>query len=86
MRDFYYVIIDEADSVLLDSASMPLVISGSPRVQSNLYGITDFFVTTVVEDVHYEIEDKKVWLTKEGVEYVQRYFRIPTFYSSIHNH
>lgn len=80
MRDFYYVIIDEADSVLLDSASMPLVISGSPRVQSNLYGITDFFVTTLVEDVHYEIEDKKVWLTKEGVEYVQRYFRIENLY------
>ena len=80
MRDFYYVIIDEADSVLLDSASMPLVISGFPRVQSNLYGITDFFVTTLVEDVHYEIEDKKVWLTKEGVEYVQRYFRIENLY------
>lgn len=80
MRDFYYVIIDEADSVLLDSASMPLVISGSPRVQSNLYGITDFFVTTLIEDVHYEIEDKKVWLTKEGVEYVQRYFRIENLY------
>lgn len=80
MRDFYYVIIDEADSVLLDSASMPLVISGSPRVQSNLYGITNFFVTTLVEDVHYEIEDKKVWLTKEGVEYVQRYFRIQNLY------
>lgn len=80
MRNFYYVIIDEADSVLLDSASMPLVISGSPRVQSNLYGITDFFVTTLVEDVHYEIEDKKVWLTKEGVEYVQRYFRIENLY------
>lgn len=80
MRDFYYVIIDESDSVLLDSASMPLVISGSPRVQSNLYGITDFFVTTLVEDVHYEIEDKKVWLTKEGVEYVQRYFRIENLY------
>lgn len=80
MRDFYYVIIDEADSVLLDSASMPLVISGSPRVQSNLYGITDFFVTTLVEDVHYTLEDKKVWLTTKGVEYVQRYFRIQNLY------
>lgn len=80
MRDFYYVIIDEADSVLLDSASMPLVISGSPRVQSNLYGITDFFVTTLVEDVHYELEDKKVWLTNKGIEYVQRYFRIENLY------
>lgn len=81
MRDFYYVIIDEADSVLLDSASMPLVISGSPRVQSNLYGITDFFVTTLVEDVHYKIEDKKVWLTDKGIEYAQRYFRIENLYS-----
>lgn len=81
MRDFYYVIIDEADSVLLDSASMPLVISGSPRVQSNLYTLTDFFVTTLVEDVHYEIEDKKVWLTNKGIEYAQRYFRIDSLYS-----
>ena len=81
MRDFYFVIIDEADSVLLDSASMPLVISGSPRVQSNLYGITDFFVTTLVEDVHYEIEDKKVWLTNKGIEYAKRYFRIDSLYS-----
>lgn len=81
MRELYYVIIDEADSVLLDSASMPLVISESPRVQSNLYGITDFFVTTLVENVHYEIEDKKVWLTDKGIEYAQRYFRIENLYS-----
>ena len=81
MRDFYYVIIDEADSVLLDSASMPLVISGSPRVQSNLYGITDFFVTTLVEDEHYIVEDNKVWLTDKGIEYAQRYFRIENLYS-----
>lgn len=81
MRDFYFIIIDEADSVLLDSASMPLVISGSPRVQSNLYTLADFFVTTLVEDVHYEIEDKKVWLTDKGIEYAQRYFRIENLYS-----
>ena len=81
MRDFYFIIIDEADSVLLDSASMPLVISGSPRVQSNLYTLADFFATTLVEDVHYEIEDKKVWLTDKGIEYAQRYFRIENLYS-----
>lgn len=81
MRELYYVIIDEADSVLLDSASMPLVISGSPRVQSNLYGITDFFVTTLVEDEHYIVEDNKVWLTNKGIEYAQRYFRIENLYS-----
>lgn len=81
MRELYYVIIDEADSVLLDSAGLPLVISGSPRVQSNLYGITDFFVTTLVEDEHYIVEDNKVWLTDKGIKYAQRYFRIENLYS-----
>ena len=42
LREFYYVIIDEADSVLLDAAQTPLVISGSPRVQSRLYKMADF--------------------------------------------
>lgn len=81
LRDFYYVIIDECDSVLMDSASMPLVISGSPRVQSNLYAMADFFVTTLVEDVHYELEDEKVWLTEKGIDYAQKYFRIKNFYA-----
>ena len=58
MRDFYYVIIDEADLVLLDAAQMPLVIAGSPRVQSNLYATADFFVKTLVEGEDYTKEDK----------------------------
>jgi preprotein translocase subunit SecA len=80
MRDFYYVVIDEADAVLLDSAQMPLVISGSPRVQSNLYEMADFFVTTLKEDADYEKEDKKVWLTDAGVRRAERFFGIPNFY------
>lgn len=81
MRPFYYVIIDEADSVLLDSASTPLVISASPRVQSNLYQMADFFVTTLEEGVDYEKEEKKVWLTEEGVERAESYFQIDNFYA-----
>ena len=50
LREYYYVIVDEADSVLLDGAQTPLVISASPRVQSNLYEVADFFVTTLVEE------------------------------------
>ena len=80
MRELYYVIIDEADSVLLDSAQTPLVISGSPRVQSNLYELADFFVTTLIEGRDYEKEDKKVWLTDEGVKYTEEFFRIDNFY------
>lgn len=59
LRELYYVIIDEADSVLLDSAQTPLVISGSPRVQSNMYEMADFFVTTLIEGRDYEKEEKK---------------------------
>ena len=59
MREFYYVIIDEADMVLMDAATMPLVISGTPRVQSNLYAMADFFVTTMQADRDYVEEDRK---------------------------
>jgi preprotein translocase subunit SecA len=80
--DFNYVIIDEADLVLLDSAQMPLVISGAPRVQSNLYEIADFFVRTLKEDIDYEIEDKQIWLTKNGVKYAEKFFGIEHYYSA----
>ena len=80
LRPFHYIIIDEADSVLLDSAQTPLVISGSPRVQSNLYSLANTFVTLLKEGVEYEVEDKKVWLTEEGVHYAEVFFQIENFY------
>lgn len=78
--DFNYVIIDEADLVMLDAAQMPLVISGAPRVQSNLYASADFFVTTLKEDEDYIIEDHQIWLTKKGVKYAEEFFGIDHFY------
>lgn len=81
LREFYYVIIDEADSVLLDSAQIPLIVSGSPRVQSNRYEMADFFVTTLVEDVDYEKEEKKVWLTEAGIRRAEVFFGIDNFYA-----
>ena len=82
MREFYYVIIDEADMVLMDAATMPLVISGVPRVQSNLYAMADFFVTTLEPERDYIEEEHAVWLTDEGVAYAERYFRIEKFYAA----
>ncbi|MDE7353917.1 MAG: preprotein translocase subunit SecA [Acetatifactor sp.] len=82
MREFYYVIIDEADMVLMDAATMPLVISGVPRVQSNLYELADFFVTTLQPERDYIEEDKSAWLTDQGVAYAERYFRIEKFYAA----
>ena len=82
MREFNYVIIDEADSVLLDSAQTPLVISGSPLVQSNLYELANFFVTTLQMGIHYDKEEKKVWLTEEGIRRAEEFFEIDNFYSA----
>jgi len=81
LREFYYVVIDEADSVLLDSAQTPLVISGSPRVQSRLYETADFFVTTLTKDVDYLQEENKVWFTEKGIKYAETFFQIENFYS-----
>ena len=80
MRELYYVVIDEADSVLLDGAQTPLVISGVPRVQSNLYDTADYFVRSLVEEKDYKTEDNKVWLTEEGICYAEKYFGIDNFY------
>ena len=81
LRPFNYIIIDEADSVLLDSASTPLVISGAPRVQSNLYDSADFFVRTLKEDVDYEVEEKNVWFTEKGLAYAEQYFGIDNIFN-----
>ena len=81
MRELYYVVIDEADSVLLDGAQTPLVISGVPRVQSNLYDTADYFVRSLVEEKDYKTEDNKVWLTEEGICYAEKYFGIDNFYA-----
>lgn len=88
LRDFHYCIIDEADAVLLDAAQMPLVISGAPRVQSNLYKICDNFIYTLVDDSYYhlDIEKKEVWLTQKGIDEAIKYFAIEHLYVSDENH
>lgn len=84
LRPFHFVIIDEVDSVLLDSAQTPLVISGAPRVQSNLYGIADSFVSALTEKEDYEMKDTDVWLTERGMERACRYFGLPDLYDGAH--
>ncbi|MGE9834723.1 accessory Sec system translocase SecA2 [Streptococcus orisratti] len=82
LRPFNYVIVDEADAVLLDTAQMPLIISGSPRVQSNLYDIADQFVRTLIEDEEYVLDkdDKVVYLTEQGSHYAEEFFDIEDLY------
>lgn len=87
MPAFNFVIIDEVDAVLLDSAQIPLVISGSPRVQSNFYEIIDTLMTTLVEgqDYIFKEEKKEVWLTTKGAKTTESFLGIDNLYSEEHS-
>ncbi|HEM2729038.1 TPA: accessory Sec system translocase SecA2 [Streptococcus suis] len=84
LRDFNYVIVDEADAVLLDSAQTPLIISGSPRVQSNLFDICNQFILTLKEgeEFFFDPDKKEVYLTDKGNDYAESYFDIKDLYTS----
>ncbi|HEM5489556.1 TPA: accessory Sec system translocase SecA2 [Streptococcus suis] len=84
LRDFNYVIVDEADAVLLDSAQTPLIISGSPRVQSNLFDICNQFILTLKEEeeFYFDSDKKEVYLTEKGNDYAESYFDIKDLYTS----
>lgn len=83
MRDFNFIIVDEADAVLLDIAQTPLIISGTPRVQSNLFDTCDQFVQTLreEEDYHLNSDKKEVYLTDQGMDEAERYFNVADLYA-----
>lgn len=87
MPEFNFVLVDEIDSVLLDSAQTPLVISGSPRVQSNFYGIIDTLMTTLIdgEDYIFKEEKKEVWLTNKGAKIAEKFLGIDNLYAEENN-
>lgn len=82
MTDMNFAIIDEVDSIILDAAQTPLVISGAPRVQSNLFHIVKSFVDTLEEEVHFELNKtkKEIWLTTTGIHLANQYFNISNLY------
>ena len=86
LRPFNYVIIDEIDDILLDSAQTPLIIAGSPRVQSNYYGIIDTLVTTLVEGEDYIFKEEKeeVWLTTKVAKSAESFLGIDNLYKEEH--
>ncbi|QHI72557.1 preprotein translocase subunit SecA [Aminipila terrae] len=76
-----YAIVDEVDSILIDEARTPLIISGQGAKSTDLYGVADKFVTRLrnEEDFTIEEKDKTVALTEEGVAKCEREFGIENF-------
>lgn len=86
-RPLNFAIIDEVDSVLIDEARTPLIISGGYMKSANLYKDADHFVKTLKENEDYTIDEKTkdITLTDQGTAKGERYFRISNLYDIEHS-
>ena len=77
-RGHAFAIVDEVDSILIDEARTPLIISGQGEKSTELYDKVDAVVRTMKPEIHFEIEEKKkaVTLTDEGARKVETAFGI----------
>ncbi len=77
-REHAYAIVDEVDSILIDEARTPLIISGQGEKSTELYDRVDAVVRGLKRDEHYTLEEKKkaVTLTDEGARRVEEAFGI----------
>ncbi|HEV2866326.1 MAG TPA: preprotein translocase subunit SecA, partial [Allosphingosinicella sp.] len=72
-RPFNHAIVDEVDSILIDEARTPLIISGPTDDKSELYMALDRIVKeTAPDDYEYDEKDKRVLLTEDGTERMER--------------
>ena len=80
-RDLHFAIIDEVDSILIDEARTPLIISGQGDKSTDMYKTADRFVVTLTKEADFTIEekDKQVSLTEAGVEKAEKFFGIENF-------
>ena len=86
-RGLNYAIIDEADSILIDEARTPLIISGGELKSANLYQDADRFVKTLKSETGYNYDEKTrgVTLTDDGVTKAEKFFKIKNLYSLENN-
>ncbi|CAL58971.1 preprotein translocase subunit SecA [Mycoplasmopsis agalactiae] len=80
-RGLHFCLTDEADSILIDEAKTPLIISGGQSEDSNVYFASDQFVRTLDEN-DYEIDEetKAISLTFNGVQKANRFFNFDNLY------
>ncbi len=78
MRDLEFVIIDEVDSILIDEARTPLIISGKGNRSSEMYVTANKFAKTLVEGSDFEVDEKEkaVRLNDNGVMKAESFFKV----------
>ncbi|PMP76895.1 MAG: preprotein translocase subunit SecA [Sulfurihydrogenibium sp.] len=82
VKGHHYAIIDEVDSILIDEARTPLIISGPSGEDVSIYYMTDAFVKTLTKDEDYIVDEKNktAVLTEKGVEKAEKYFNVENLY------
>jgi len=85
-KHLHYAIVDEVDSILIDEARTPLIISGMPEQSTRKYYVADGVARRLKKDVHFEVKEKEhtVTLTEDGIDEAQRLVGVPTFYDGPH--
>ncbi|GGA18331.1 preprotein translocase subunit SecA [Psychrobacillus lasiicapitis] len=85
-RPLHYAVIDEVDSILIDEARTPLIISGQANKAALLYKQANAFVRTLIIETDYTYEEstKGVTLTDVGVEKVEKAFNIENLFDLTH--
>ncbi|SER81309.1 preprotein translocase subunit SecA [Gracilibacillus ureilyticus] len=81
-RSLHFAIIDEVDSILIDEARTPLIISGTAKKSATLYQQANSFVRTLQneEDYTYDEKSKGVQLTEEGMNKAERFFQVDNLF------
>jgi preprotein translocase subunit SecA len=87
-REFHYAIVDEADSILIDEARTPLIISGPSGKPTELYYTFAKIVEKLERDVDYIVEekDRRVAPTEEGIAKVEKWLNIEHLYEGENQH
>ena len=82
VKGHHYAIIDEVDSILIDEARTPLIISGPSGEDVSIYYSTDAFVKTLIKDEDFIVDEKNktAVLTEKGIEKAEKYFGLDNLF------
>ena len=82
LKGLNFCVIDECDSILVDEARTPLIISGGNKANAALYVPAQRFVRSLIKGVHFEVdlETKAVYLTEKGSEKAEQVFSIQNLF------
>ena len=85
-RPLHYAVIDEVDSILIDEARTPLIISGQASSSEELYRLVNRFVITLKKEEDYTFDEttKGVTLTEQGIEKAEKQFNIDNLFDLEH--